>query len=398
MKNEGWSGSSNIQAQFFHRVFGLSNNNIHIGVFCKPNYLTGPSFSGFRKKFFTKFSFTKGFLFKASHFTDVSSVWGIHFALFQNRKGNFNYEFIHDLLDLNDKTEFLTLGEKILYNTDNKISLSKYNESITPEGVNITFPKFSSALKIKDSNWGSELKKNTFATMVSNANNVAKNANSVYIVNGGIGENVGKVHLNTENLLTALLTFSVRKSISGDWMNDKDEYLMPNLNHLNFNQFKFDSLVYSLFNNSSEQSSLRQILYKTQLWNVKNQFFWMSKEEMVNLANNNNYTELYNDARTDSDRYVYNLLFGEQRIYDQLSDEAKDVLDSGTNLVRLSFAMRRNFANDTNHLNSWDAGYAQLKLLWKEYYPEQFKEFRAKYKVLEDKMRPMVYELGFLLK
>jgi hypothetical protein len=124
----------------------------------------------------------------------------------------------------------------------------------------------------------------------------------------------------------------------------------------------------------------------------------MSKEEMVNLANNNNYTELYNDARTDSDRYVYNLLFGEQRIYDQLSDEAKDVLDSGTNLVRLSFAMRRNFANDTNHLNSWDAGYAQLKLLWKEYYPEQFKEFRAKYKVLEDKMRPMVYELGFLLK
>jgi hypothetical protein len=91
-------------------------------------------------------------------------------------------------------------------------------------------------------------------------------------------------------------------------------------------------------------------------------------------------------------------LFGEQRIYDQLSDEAKDVLDTASNLVRLSFGMRRNFADDTNHLNSWDAGYAQVKLLWKEYYPEQFKEFRAKYKVLEDKMRPMVYELGFLLK
>mgnify|MGYP000843854131 CR=1 FL=1 len=163
-------------------------------------------------------------------------------------------------------------------------------------------------------------------------------------------------------------------------------------------KFVKDSIILSIFNNASTQASLRQITYQEEIWNTKNQFFWMSKNEMTEIANQNNYTELYNDARTDSDRYVYNLLFGEKDIYNQLSTEAKDVLDSATNLVRLSFGMRRNFADDTNHLNSWDAGYAQLKLLWKEYYPEQFKEFRAKYKVLEDKMRPMVYELGFLLK
>jgi hypothetical protein len=90
-------------------------------------------------------------------------------------------------------------------------------------------------------------------------------------------------------------------------------------------------------------------------------------------------------------------LFGEDGVYEQLSNEAKEVLDAATNLVRLSFGMRRNFADNTNYLNSWDAGYAQLKLLWKEYFPEQFKDFRVKYKLLEDKMRPMVYELGFLL-
>jgi len=74
------------------------------------------------------------------------------------------------------------------------------------------------------------------------------------------------------------------------------------------------------------------------------------------------------------------------------------VLDSATNLVRLSFGIRRDFADDTNHLNSWDAGYAQLKLLWKKHYPEQFNEFRMKCKILEEKIRPLVYELGFLLK
>jgi hypothetical protein len=222
--------------------------------------------------------------------------------------------------------------------------------------------------------------------LVSHNNNVGKNVSDVYYSSTKITNGSKIYEIDEKNFHQIVVNFSVRKTITSNWLNQNDEYLEPIKVP---NEFYFDSIVYSLFNNSSYHFSNQE---------TKNQFFWMSKEEMTNLGNNGNYPELYNDARTDSDRYVYNLLFGEQRIYDQLSDEAKDVLDSASNLVRLSFGMRRNFADDTNHLNSWDAGYAQLKLLWKEYYPEQFKEFRDKYKVLEDKMRPMVYELGFLLK
>jgi TRAP-type mannitol/chloroaromatic compound transport system substrate-binding protein len=124
----------------------------------------------------------------------------------------------------------------------------------------------------------------------------------------------------------------------------------------------------------------------------------MSKEEMMELANNNNYYVLYSDARTENNRYVHNLLFGEENIYEQLSPDAKLVLDKATELVRMSMTTRSHFADDQNHLNSWDAGYAQLKLVWKEYFPNEFKEFRQLYKNLEDRMRPLVYELGFLLK
>jgi len=124
----------------------------------------------------------------------------------------------------------------------------------------------------------------------------------------------------------------------------------------------------------------------------------MSKERMLNLANENHYTELYNDARTSNNRYVYELLFGKQDIYNKLSPDAKLVLDKATELVEKSMRQRHLMADDTNHLNSWDAGYAQLKLVWKEYFPDEFKEFRQLYKNLEDRMRPLVYELGFLLK
>ena len=200
------------------------------------------------------------------------------------------------------------------------------------------------------------------------------------------------------NFFKIIVAFSARNLIKVSWSNTKDIYLAPQEETTLFNEFKVNSLIISLFANSSGQSSLRQITYKDQLWDIKNEFFWMSREEIMNLANNNNYNELYGDARTDNDRYVHNLLFGEQNIYEQLSPDAKLVLDKATELVRMSMTMRSHFADDHNHLNSWDAGYAQLKLVWKEYFPEEFKEFRQLYKNLEDRMRPLVYELGFLLK
>ena len=63
----------------------------------------------------------------------------------------------------------------------------------------------------------------------------------------------------------------------------------------------------------------------------------MSDDRMKELADENGYDNLYNDARTASDRHVYKLLFGEEPIYDKLSDDAKAVLDKATELVEQSF-------------------------------------------------------------
>jgi hypothetical protein len=157
-------------------------------------------------------------------------------------------------------------------------------------------------------------------------------------------------------------------------------------------------IILSIFSSKLGQSSLRQVTYKNKLWDIKNEFFWMSKDVMKSLGDKHGYDELYNDVRTDSDRYVHKLLFGEERIYDKLSPDAKLVLGKATELVEKSMDVRRLMSDDTNHLNSWDAGYAQLKLVWKEYFSDEFKEFRQLYKNMEDRMRPLVYELGFLIK
>lgn len=273
----------------------------------------------------------------------------------------FNFHNMEQIkLDILESKDFsiTKTGEKNFYNIDQEISLDKWMNK--------------------------EFGDTIFSFLVSDANNLEKSVRSVYFQNESINNNNKRYKVGSTNFMKGVTLFSVRKLPNVSWLNEKDEFLAPTEDVQNFS---YDSVVVSLFNNSSYQKS-------TDLLN--NEFFWMSVEKMKELADQNGYDELYNDARTSSDRYVHKLLFGEERIYDRLSPDAKAVLDKATELVERSMELRQVMANDENHLNSWDAGYAQLKLVWKEYFQEEFKEFRQQYKSLEDRMRPLVYELGFL--
>jgi hypothetical protein len=378
--------SKQLYSQFLFRVvksFGIKN----IAMFSPSLFLTTKSYVSFRKKIFKDTNVVGGFIMNAKEF-DGTSEWPILFSTIKNDDAIVNFDLLQ-----NKEFNIVKIGEKVLNysNKERGCDWIKQNGS----KIKIVVPNLSSALQVKDTKkLGIE---GMLCVLNNGTNRIEQNEKQCSFLSSMTSNNTG-VSVTKNNFLKSTALFASRKSIKPTWQNMKDEYYAPNEKHKNYYKFEIDSVVYSIFNNRSYQSSLRNVTYRDNVYDIKNNFFWMSKEEMFNLANQNNYVELYNDARTDSDRYVYNLLFGEQRIYDQLSNEAKDVLDTATNLVRLSFGMRRNFADDTNHLNSWDAGYAQLKLLWKEYFPEQFKDFRGKYKVLEDKMRPMVYELGFLLR
>jgi hypothetical protein len=389
--------SMNLYSQFIFRLFKMNeslNSSINLCFFSPSLYLTGSSFSKFRNLIFSKFSFDKGFLFDASNFADVSGKWSILFSILSVDKTSKNLNV--DLLELSEYS-IKTNGTKLLYNTDNEIAANKWVKSQI-KSIKIDAPMLTSPLNVTENVVNPvNLQEGFLGYMDNKSNNVYYNNSRVALYSSSFSDTCGSIIMK-DNFNRVCELFLSRKIINVGWENCKDEYMCPNETDENYLKFSNDSIIYSLFNNSSNQSSLRQITYKDQLWDIKNEFFWMSKEEMTELANNNNYNELYGDARTDKNRYVHTLLFGEENIYEQLSPDAKLVLDKATEMVRMSMTMRSQFADEYNHLNSWDAGYAQLKLVWKTYFPEEFKEFRQLYKDLETRMRPLVYELGFLLK
>ena len=282
---------------------------------------------------------------------------------------------------------------KNIYNLDNAISASKWVREKVKNNKNILKPSLNGPLKVKDSK--TLISENSLGYMHNNANNVGFNPTYVGIYSSTFASAHG-LSITKDNYMDVVSLFLARKSIPSNWINQKDEYMAPTeevQNSDKYKQFNNDAIVYSLFNTSSNQSSMRQVEYKDKLWDIKNEFFWMNNEEMLELAEEYKFDELYKDARTSKDRYVYDLLKSTP-----LSPDAKELLEMSKELIRKSFEWRKimHQSNPDYHLNAWDAGWYQIKKILNEHFKEEYKIFVEKYKKFENRLRPQVYELGFL--
>lgn len=390
--------AQNLYAQFIYRCLTIKQyynlTNCNIAMFTPTLYLSGPSWKKFRKEFFGEFSYADGCTFKASHFADVADSWGISFSVWNGGTDGKN-EFEHKLIDSIDGTVEI-VGSKVIYNADMGTTASEWcKEPIkslkTQEGVNV-----SSAIVIRpdnSDNRGTNFEGN-LGYFLNAGNNVDMNTQKVSLFSTEYGNGNGH-GLSADNFTRCTSLFAARKLVEKNWINSKDEYLKPNTEHEKWQEFENDSIVYSLFNTSSNQSSLRQVEYKGKLWDIKNEFFWMSKDVMIALSEEFSNDYCYNDARVSQERYVYGILKDME-----LSAEAKAVLNKARELVAKSFKYRPMFNEEhpEYQVMNWDASYYQLKPIWKEYFKEEFEEFKVLYKKLSEKMLPMVYELGFLRK
>ncbi len=358
--------------------------------------MTGVSFKKFREEFLKHFKYEQGILFQASHFSDVKGAWGIDFSIWSSGETIDKNEFIHSIKDIDENNEIKNIGIKNIYNLDyEKCTCSDWIKEEVKKMKTFDAPQLGSALVVKQKGKGN-LVDNALGYYVNVGNSVYKNTTDVFIVSSTSSMAHG-ISIIEENFLKVVCNFSARKLITGkysNWINDKDEYLIPNTNHSKYKEFENDSIVYSIFNTSSNQSSLRNIEYKDKLWDIKNEFFFMGVDEIEELSNKFENQDIYDDIKEFGDeRYVYRILNSVI-----LSKEAQDVLNKAKELTVKSFKYRQLFNDEKPeyHINTWDAGWYQIKGILNEYLKEDYKEFLELYKILEEKMRPMVYELGFL--
>lgn len=396
-KNKIGACSANLYTQFLYRIKMIKEQynltDAHIALFSPTNWLCGESFKCFRTEFFKHFSFNNGVLFNAGHFADVATNWGISFSIWNSgetaNKHNFNYNLIDNI-----DGEIKVIEGKNVYNVDNSKTASDWvreetNGLKTIDSINLTS---AIAVRTKDGTRKGKIVDGSLGYYYVAGNSCCKNSqhNALYTAASSLAIGVSILNDNFDKVVSL---FSAKKLIESNWTNAEDEYFAPNTENEKWNEFVNDSVVFSLFNPFSQQSSLRQVEYKGKLWDIKNEFFFMPKNDIMQLASDNGFDFTFNDANVSNERYVYTKLQGIE-----LSQEAKAVLNMAIDLVNASFKYREMFYEEhpEYQIMNWDASYYQLKAMWKEYMPEALKEFNELYKKLADKMRPMVYELGFL--
>lgn len=401
VENQMGKGSRELYAQFLFRLSLLSELllfDLNICLITKMSLFTGAYYATLRTYLHTKVCFVDGFMLNASEFADVSSAWGITFSVlgsikqFESLSVHYPFKVLSSVDDSID-----TSGVKCLEVIDAELKASRWVRD-TIKGLtktkNVYYSKSALNPYHKDGYTG--VVEGSIGSAFLKSNNVGKNDLFIALGTAMYGD-TANFSILRDNIYIVLSYFTARRLITGqyaNWVNDKDEYMIPSTDYELYPQWEKDCIVYSLFNTASNQSSLRQIDYKDKKWDIKNEFFFMSTQDIRELADDNNNDEVYQDIKEHGEeRYVYKLL---QDV--ELSEDAQQVLNKAIELTKESFKYREMFNEDhpEYHINSWDAGWYQIKGILKEYMPEELKEFSGLYKALGDRMRPLVYELGFL--
>lgn len=340
-------------------------------MFSTLKYVNAPNFSAFRSRWRAKY--LDGFV--------------VHSKAFDGLNGNFPIGFL--LWDLTQKEQTnsvgaialdkagYAVGQKLFYNVPNDRMLSGWLQRLKAQGEiiplkNAIAPQSAYA---KVTRWHED----SIGYLLSNSNDLQNSGNLTAIFSSVYSAGNG-YYVTPENLWQAAIVFSVRRLIKPTWLNDRDQFLQPSQPLTD--EFKSDCLVWMLFNGSNLSAGADGLRWNARDWSLVNHFIPFSEADVGAKG------------RFESDfmvRYIADMTF---------SPDAQKVMNEGRKLWQryhaTSFPRK---IREELRLNRPDAGWYQVRKALEAYGDTEltdFDPFKAAYLGLGDKLRPMVYELGFL--
>ena len=374
--------SNELFMQFVARI-ALEIPTATLAMFSKLKYVNAPTLDVFRQAW--NATYLDGFVVHCQAFDGLKGNFPIGFLVWKTNQKTAKKrgisEITTEVLDRNAQA----IGQKSFFNLPNDqlltnwIDRPKTNKQDVVPLKNAVIP----ATATKDLR-GTQWSDGAIAYFLSGGNDLQHANQQTVIFSSGYGSARG-YFVNPENLLQVSIIFAVRRLVKPTWLNDRDQFLQPT--EPLTNEFKSDCLLWMLFNGSNLTASADKLEWNGKNWSIVNHFIPYTEDEVG--AN----------GRFESDFMVKYLADK------KLSPEAKAVLATGKTLWQAYFKdidKDGRTVRDELKLNRPDVGWYQIRNALKkrnesgDVAPVDFSAFEDAYKLLGDKLRPQVYELGFL--
>jgi hypothetical protein len=375
MKQYG-KASNELFTQFLARIAD-EMPTATIALFSKLKYVNSPNFEKFRHNW--KARFQDGFIVHSKAFDGLKGNFPIGFLIWKTNQKDRKISINQIEVDSFDKnTKFI--GTKAFYNLPNNAYLNVW--FVRPRAnKNPIIPLTSAIRPTAGKAWISTWSDKAVGYMYSKGNDLQNASRHTSLLSSAYVNGHG-FYVTKDNLWQAAIIFAVRRLIRQTWQNDRDQFLQPSENLTP--AFKNDCLIWMLFNGSNLTASANDLEWNNQKWSIVNHFIPFSELE-VN-ANGGFESKFMAEYLKDK----------------KLSKHAKAVLDAGREIWKLYFSSNFNSKiKNKFKLNRPDVGWYQIRNALDDNAKENATEFdlsdfKDAYEALSEKLRPQVYEFGFL--
>ncbi|MFT7087846.1 MAG: hypothetical protein ACJAZX_001294 [Rickettsiales bacterium] len=377
MKDYG-KASNELFTQFVARI-ALEIPTATLAMFSTLKYVNAPNFEKFRQVWNAQY--LSGFIVHSKAFDGLKGDFPIGFLVWNtNQNARQKTPITEIAVEVLDK-KAQPIGEKNFYNLPNKIFLNVWLER--PKANKIPTIPLKNAVSV-------DLGKPRVTTFSDSGigymqclANDFQNAGQQTALFSSVRGGGNGFYLTTQNFWQASIIFSVRQLVKHTWINHNDQFLQPNAPLPE--EFKNDCLIWMLFHGKNLSASANDLEWNDKKWSIVNHLIPFTEAE-VNAPD-----------RFESDFMV-------QYLTDKkLSTEAKVVLGAGRILWQEYFSQVDSHSiRDELKLNRPDVGWYQIRNALKKRNASgdnreiDFKPFEEAYKTLSEKLRPQVFELGFL--
>jgi hypothetical protein len=370
--------TNELFTQFVARIY-QEIPSATLAMFSTLKYVNSSNFEKFRKVWSAKY--LGGFIVHSKSFEGLKGNFPIGFLIWKTVPSAVQKieitEISTEILDKNAKP----IGEKMFYNIPNNKFLNIWIKRPRANKTEVV-PLTNSVTPTTGKAWVKTWSDNAIGYMCAGTNDMQNAAKYTFLLSSVASRGHG-FYVTEDNLWKAAIVFTVQKIIAPTWINDRDQFLQPS-EELS-EGFKNDCLIWMLFNDSNLTAGANNLEWNDKKWSIVNHFIPYSE------------TDVGSPERFESD-FMTSYLSDKK-----LSSEAEDVLNEGGRLWKAYFEhVDTRDIRDELKLNRPDVGWYQIKKALtarnekSDFTPVSFKEFEDAYKILSEKLRPQVYELGFL--